>query len=398
MVVFDSDTLPSRIKRGDLVQEREMKKRLRTRLLPVVVLGVVLALLGGMAPAQAGGTVNARDRAEAAVEAMMGFYDVETGRWDPAAPWWQSGNALQALLDYMVKSRSTKPYMWAVENTVEKQREPLPWWPEGGGEFRADSTDDTGWWALAMIRLYDLTRDREYLEIATIDEAYIRQYWDDVCGGGLWWDIPQKTYKNAISIELYIKLLASLHNRIRGDTVYLERAIEAWNWLKNSGMINRENLINDGLQTQTGSCDSNLGTTWTYNQGVILGGLAELFRATGDRGYLSAARRIATAVTTSPSLSPNGILTEPCEPANTCNADQAAFKGIFARNLDELDSVLPGHPYRRYLRAQADSAYAFDRNDSDQYGLRWAGPFDRADIARQESAVSLLTAVMHGAR
>jgi predicted alpha-1,6-mannanase (GH76 family) len=94
-------------------------------------------------------------------------------------------------------------------------------------------------------------------------------------------------------------------------------------------MINEQHLVNDGLQTQSGSCDSNHGTTWTYNQGVVLGGLAELFRATGDRGY---------------------------------------------------------------LHAQADSAYAFDRNPLDQYGLSWAGPFDRADIARQESAVSLLTA------
>jgi predicted alpha-1,6-mannanase (GH76 family) len=335
----------------------------------------------------------ARDRADAAVDAMMGFYDQETGRWDPEAPWWQSGNALQALLDHMAQTGSTK-YMSAVENTVEQQRKPLPWWPEGGGEFRADSTDDTGWWALAMVRLYDITRDPEYLDIAKTDEAYIREYWDDVCGGGVWWDIPQKSYKNAISIELYIALLASLHNRVRGDTVYLERAVEAWNWLEQSGMINDANLINDGLQTQSGRCDSNLGTTWTYNQGVILGGLTELYKATRDRGYLAAARRIATAVTTSPDLSPGGILTEPCEAAGTCNADQAAFKGIFARNLAELDRALPGHPFRGYLRAQADSAYAHSRNEADQYGLSWAGPFDRADIARQESAVSLLTAVL----
>jgi predicted alpha-1,6-mannanase (GH76 family) len=335
----------------------------------------------------------ARDRADAAVDAMMGFYDRETGRWDPEAPWWQSGNALQALLDHMAETRSTE-YMWAVENTVELQRKPLPWWPEGGGEFRADSTDDTGWWALAMVRLYDITRDPEYLDIAKIDEAYIRDYWDDVCGGGVWWDIPAKTYKNAISIELYIALLASLHNRTPGDTVYLERAIEAWNWLEQSGMINDEYLINDGLQTQSGRCDSNLGTTWTYNQGVILGGLTELFKATRDRGYLTVARRIATAVTTSPVLSPGGILTEPCEAANSCNSDQAAFKGIFARNLAELDRALPSHPFRRYLRRQAESAYAHARNEQDQYGLRWAGAFDRADIARQESAVSLLTAVL----
>jgi predicted alpha-1,6-mannanase (GH76 family) len=352
------------------------------------VLALALAVSTGAAPA---GAASDRDRAGAAVDAMMGFYDPGSGRWDPDAPWWQSGNALQALLDYMASTRTTQ-YMGAVENTVEKQREPLPWWPQGGGEFRADSTDDTGWWGLAMVRLHDLTRNPEYLRIAKLDEEYIHSYWDDVCAGGVWWDIPAKTYKNAISIELYIKLAASLHNRIGGDSAYLERAVEAWEWFRDSGMINDEHLVNDGLQTQSGSCDSNHGTTWTYNQGVILGGLAELYKATGDRGYLTAAREIADAVIASPDLSPNGILTEPCEPAGTCNADQAAFKGIFARNLAELDRALPGHPYRGYLRAQADSAYALDRNALDQYGLSWAGPFDRADIARQESAVSLLTA------
>lgn len=360
-----------------------------------IVVGAALCLTLGAPAASAtpGGGRNPRAKATAAVDAMMGFYDEETGRWQPESPWWQSGNALQALLDYMVKTRSTR-YLPEVRNTIEKQRQPLEWWPEGGGEFRADSTDDTGWWALAMVRMYDLTRDGEYLQIARIDEEYIRGYWDDFCGGGVWWDIPGKTYKNAISLELYFKLLASLHNRIPGDTVYLARAVQAWTWFKNSGMINSAHLVNDGLQTQGGRCDSNGGTTWTYNQGVVLGGLAELYLATRDRSLLTAARQIADAVIASPDLSPNGILTEPCEPRGDCNGDQAAFKGIFARNLAELDRLLPGHPYRPYLLAQATSAYAYDRNPLDQYGLHWAGPFDRTDIARQESAVSLLTAVL----
>ncbi|TDD76179.1 glycoside hydrolase family 76 protein [Actinomadura rubrisoli] len=379
-----------------------MTRRLRARVLAGSLIGgTVMALLVGLLPAQPAvadgrgghGGAGARARATAAVDAMMRFYDRGSGRWQPESPWWQSGNALQALLDYMAKTRSNR-YMGAVKNTIELQRKPLPWWPEGGGEFRADSTDDTGWWALAMVRMYDITRDRQYLGIAKTDEAYIRKYWDDTCGGGVWWDIPGKSYKNAISLELYFKLLASLHNRIPGDRVYLARAKQAWRWFANSGMINGEHLVDDGLDTQGGGCASNHGTTWTYNQGVVLGGLAELYRATGDRSLLVSARRIADAVVKSPALSPRGILTEPCEPAGTCNADQASFKGIFARNLAELDRVVPGHPYRGYLRAQAASLYTRARDGRDQYGLSWAGPFDRADIARQESAVSLLTAVL----
>ncbi|MBO2453399.1 glycoside hydrolase family 76 protein [Actinomadura barringtoniae] len=374
-----------------------MTRRSRFRMLGVLAAGLVMTLLAGVVPAQAATRHDSgrqdRARASAAVEAMMGFYDRESGRFDPEAPWWQSGNALQALLDYMGKTRDRR-LMGAVKNTITQQRKPLPWWPEGEGEFRADSTDDTGWWALAMVRMYDLTRDRQYLNIAKLDEAYIRKYWDSTCGGGVWWDIPGKSYKNAISLELYFSVLASLHNRIPGDRVYLAKAREAWTWFQRSGMINGQNLVNDGLTTQSGGCANNGGTTWTYNQGVVLGGLSELYKATHDRSLLVSARRIADAVVNSPQLSPNGILTEPCEAAGTCNADQASFKGIFARNLAELDKVVPGHPYRGYLRKQATSLYAHDRNAQDQYGLNWSGPFDRADISRQTSAVSLLVSVL----
>jgi predicted alpha-1,6-mannanase (GH76 family) len=351
---------------------------------------VVVALGAGAAPAAAAGRgrAGARERATAAIEAMMGWYDQPSGRFQLERPWWQTGNALQALLDYTDATRSRR-YWREIDHTIETQRREYMF-----GEFRADSTDDTGWWALAMTRAFDVTRDPKYLRIAMIDEDYIRDYWDDVCGGGVWWDIPQRTYKNAISIELYIKLTAALHNRVKHDRVYLARAIEAWRWLKNSGMQNGEGLFNDGLNTQGGGCENNGGTTWTYNQGVVLGALAELYRATGDRSYLAEGRAIADAVLRSPQLNPNGVLTEPCEHQGTCNWDQPAFKGIFARNLAELDDLLPGHPYRRWLQAQAASAYANARNARDQYGLDWNGPFDTADIARQESAVSLLVAVL----
>jgi predicted alpha-1,6-mannanase (GH76 family) len=334
--------------------------------------------------------VSAEVVARAAVDALMAFYDRDTGLWEPARPWWQSGNALQALLDHIARYDS-REYLWALDNTVDIQRAAYMF-----GEFRADSTDDTAWWALAMVRAYDLIGDSRYLDIAETGAAYVGSFWDGTCGGGVWWDVPQKTYKNAISNELYIKLLASLHNRIGADTEHLARALEAWRWFRDSGMINNENLVNDGLAIRSGWCENNGGETWTYNQGVILGALTELSIATGDRSLLDAAQRIATAAITSSRLSPSGILTEPCEdPANGyggANDDAPSFKGIFVRNLGELDRALPDRPFRSYLRHQARSAHAFGRNRLDQYGLHWAGPFDRADAARQASAVDLLTA------
>ena len=57
-------------------------------------------------------------------------------------------------------------------------------------------------------------------------------------------------------------------------------------------MIGPSGLVNDGL---TAKGRSNGGTTWTYNQGVILGGLAALFEITGDRAYLQQGESIADA-------------------------------------------------------------------------------------------------------
>lgn len=366
------------------------------RVKPWAISATCLVLLATTNGAQAvpSNHIVSRNKASAAIQSMMDFYDPATGRWQPEAPWWTTGNALQALLDYMAKTGS-RQYMPQVNNTVVIQSAPLPWWPSGGGDFRADSTDDTGWWGLAMVRLYELTWDPKYLTIAKEDEAYMYSYWNnDTCDGGIVWDIPTRSYKNAISNELYLKLAASLHNIIPHDTLYLSRALQQWQWFKASGMINRANLVNDGLSEQGATCTNNGGTTYTYNQGVILGGLTQLYKATGDRSLIKTARSIADAVIDSPLLSPDGILTEPCEATDSCDANGPAFKGIFVRNLDELDNILPGHPYRHYLHRQVRSMYYSDRNSSGFYGLRWAGPFDESEITRQTSAVSLLVAVL----
>ncbi len=145
-------------------------------------------------------------------------------------------------------------------------------------------------------------------------------------------------------------------------------------------------MINDGLTRQ---CQNNHQTTWTYNQGVILGGLAELSKQSPDPSVLEAAHAIASAAMRL-LTDGNGILREPCEP--TCSRDRSQFKGIFMRNLMDLHAASPNAQYVGFATANAESIWNKDQGANYQFGLVWSGPFDTADATRQTSALDALIA------
>ena len=89
--------------------------------------------------------------------------------------------------------------------------------------FRASSTNNIDWWALACCRMYNLMGNVNYLEIAQAGEAFVHSYWDDLCCGGIYWDMKTTPeYKNAISIELIMKLRGYLCTNV------LKKAILIW--------------------------------------------------------------------------------------------------------------------------------------------------------------------------
>lgn len=246
--------------------------------------------------------------------------------------------------------------------------------------------DDEGWWALAWIQAFDVTKNLLFLQtsISIFNDMKIGS--TTPCGG-IWWDKNQ-TYVNAIANELYLSVGAHLANRVLlNKNFYLENAKSQWAWFQKSGMINSKNLINDGLK----DCRNNNGTVWSYNQGVILGGLTELFYATGDQSYLTTATSIANAAITA-LQDKNKVLHDPCEP--DCGADGSQFKGVFMRNLQILQKAAPSQTYVDFAAANAASIWAYDRDASDGVLSEvWSGPFVKpGNASTQSSALDALIA------
>jgi predicted alpha-1,6-mannanase (GH76 family) len=334
--------------------------------------------------------------------------------------------------------------------------------------------DDEGWFGLAWIRAFEMTGEESYLFRAKsiFDDLKLRGWNSSSCGGGVQWQYSDGImgsngyYKNAITNELYMAMaakLALLSPTGTQRTYFLQEAVKAWEFFNRSGLIGEQSLVNDGLCCwkydkavdecckdevckqhmscksdkgmvcgnyckESDICVSNNQTTWTYNQGVVLSALVNLWSASGESQdeLLLQADAIANATISllvrplpASSGAPNTavpILTEVCEcssgspgcyqgwtqdHAAGCSMDQLPFKGIFQRHLGYfLDSVaqsaravaILGAPnlrrYDQFLLANAESIWtraacanvepvgvcANVTTAGALFGLNWAGP------------------------
>ncbi|WP_236585384.1 glycoside hydrolase family 76 protein [Dyella sp. EPa41] len=375
--------------------------RIRARmLLATASLMIVTAAMPAAAVAQTnpdspradGSTAVARARV--AADVLMSSYDPAKA-WFPAS-WWNSAVALQTIGDYMQRTGDRR-YLGQLDNTFEKDKGVFPGGVLSGdpllGNFTSRAIDDTEWWGLTWVQAYDLTRNPKYLDMAVTIANYVNGYWDtSTCGGGVWWN-AERTYKNAVTNGLWIRLTAELHNRIPGDTLWLTRSRTAWAWFQNSGMINANGLVNDGL---TDACTNNGQNVWTYNQGLAIGAGLELWRATRDTDILASVRRLADAATGPNALVTNGILTEACDAATqTCDDNAKQFKGIFMRYWTDLVDTTHDAQYAAFLVQQAESIWANDRDAAGRLGTRWSGATSNDhpnvfDWRTQASALSAL--------
>jgi len=379
----------------------------RTRpLLTLVLAYIEIPLVRGRAEFQF--------NAVSATKALQNWYNQTNGLWQTTG-WWNSANCITVLADLtaldsqldiitgqvwpntfekaqkfnLKQSRSPN----SCETTVcrrnvrrknEAQLEDAN--PKG---FLNGFYDDEGWWALAWIKVYDLTKSPQYLKAASdIFDDLVATGYNATCGG-IWWD-RKKTHNTAISNELFMSVAAHLANRKPNKDYYVQWAQRQWDWFGKSGLINDNNNINDGLDIKT--CKNDGGIIWSYNQGVILGALVELNKAAPNDNYLKRAKDIANAAIKRLS-GRDGVLHDPREP--NLGGDGYQFKGVFMRNLHVLHRATGDESYKSYLEHNAQTLWERARDDKESlFGPVWSGPFDKnhSNAATQSSGLDALVA------
>jgi predicted alpha-1,6-mannanase (GH76 family) len=316
-----------------------------------------------------------RDRAQATAQALQQGWLLSTAG---ATTWsginaWQRFVIVDALAQY-TELTGDRSYLPQIERAVANH--------DG-----LDGNDDDLWAVIASLHVYRLNQSSALLQFSTEKFKILTdQYWDWTCGGGMWWDHERK-YKNAITNELLLYAATVLY-RATNDPSYSAWAHKEWDWFSRSGMINSNNLVNDGLDAE---CRNNGGTTYTYNQGVVLGGLVNLYLIDGDSSHIRAATSIAQA--TIASLTRSGIL---YEPATALNQDGQTFKGIFVYYLGDLVPFAHKPQVRaafsNFLARNADSVWAHRQVGENKLNAYWDGKTPLYGAAAQASGLDLLDA------
>ncbi len=344
---------------------------------------------------------------------IRGHYD---GRVNP--PWWSAANAVEVLLDFMKATgrtdydariaalfemnRDTRNRMPAVIAELKRRGQ----WSETDEKARAQEAgvrylkdfcneylDDSGWWGLAWLKMYDRTHDEKYLATAKAVHAHMAKNWrPDRNGGVMWCADKDKLIPNAIANSLFLVLSARLYERTH-ESAYLAWAQQELEWFHAKALYDGKGVVD---------APGHRGDYWTYNQGVFIGGLTALYQATGKRGYLDEAATVADSVLNRTGLVlPGGII---IEKLGTSGWDPGLFKGIFVRYLAQLRDVLNArklHPdvarqIDRCIRGSADSMIRNSVATDGQYTNAWhEGAKDLTrNFNTQTAALCMLVAVL----
>jgi len=333
----------------------------------------------------------------------MKYFVNSTGVWDDpncikkgscvnGTGWWYWGNAAHILADSQRYASDYHDYKWAFDIIFAKNQDLFT---------RADYFDDEGWWGLALLRFYQVTNNRTYLDQAKrIADDMKHRGGQSVCGnGGIFWDSAE-TQVGAIANELFISLCARIALLDDPDGTYKNYAIDTWNWLNSSKLIPSNNLVVDHYNIINKTvCGDLVKWTFTYTNGVILSGLIDLYQLTNDTAYSVKAGRIARVAMSR--FAPNGYINDDFSGnPKSLAEDGFLFKGIFTQNLAYLAQKTKDMTLKLEISGLLIANYqllTFNQGTGNLYGYLWeksVGGDNPADIVTHLSALYLIDSII----
>lgn len=279
-------------------------------------------------------------------------YGGTVGTFQSPYYWWQAGEAFGGMIDnwYLCGNDS---YESVIYDALLAQAGPnYDYMPDN--QTMVEGNDDQGVWGLTLMQAVErnFTNPSDgspgWLAMAQAIFNQLNSRWDTAsCGGGLRWQIftwnGGYNYKNTISNGCLFQMAARL-GRYTGNNTYLEVAEKVFDWLVDVGYVVLQDKGNvyDGAEIDD-NCTSIVKYEWTYNHGVVLGGLAYMYNATN--GSSEWETRLTQILNGAESFFfQDSIMYESVcqgDTKSTCNNDQRSFKSIFSRMLGLTSLLVP---------------------------------------------------------
>ena len=171
-----------------------------------------------------------------------GHYFNENNNGSVKFNYWPRAHALDALVDTYVRTKNAR-----LKAQMDDWFVGVPL--KNGNTFLNTYYDDMLWNALAMLRAYDATKDKKWLDATQTLWDDIKLGWNDNLGGGIAWQKKQLTYKNTPANGPAIILAARLYQHLHRQTD-LDWAKKIYDWQKANLVDPATGFVYDGKNRQ----------------------------------------------------------------------------------------------------------------------------------------------------
>lgn len=221
--------------------------------------------------------------------------------------------------------------------------------------------DDNGLVGIDYVDAYKISGNPAYLDKAEVAMEFIMSGWGDDWGGAVSWLEGYKDQKPACSNGKAAVLSLKLYEAT-GDTAYLERGKQFYNWMMNHLEDDSLHIIWNSWLTGKGEVQKQ---AYTYNTGTMIQSAVRLYKATKNENYLADARRLAKgSYDFYVKYMDNGI------PYIT---DLPWFIVVLFRGYHELYEIDGNSKYVDTIIASADWAWTHARDKSGLIYVDWTG-------------------------